>query len=142
MHLEDAKFIRIRFPGGLLFGAMVASAVLHGSGLIHAVMPWWVANTAMIALGAVTGEVHSRELGEVVLLEHSGIAEHAPHHAGPCGLHAERSLAGALDLLAVLVNDLHPPNFGIIELFEPFFNLGLGALSVMDQPMLAVSCYI
>jgi len=46
---------RIRFPGGLLFGAMVASAALHGSGLIHAVMPWWVANTAMIALGAVTG---------------------------------------------------------------------------------------
>jgi membrane AbrB-like protein len=46
---------RIRFPGGLLFGAMLASAVLHGSGLIHAVMPWWAANTAMIALGAVTG---------------------------------------------------------------------------------------
>ncbi len=46
---------RVRFPGGLLFGAMLTSAVLHGSGLIHAVMPWWVANTAMIALGAVTG---------------------------------------------------------------------------------------
>lgn len=46
---------RIRFPGGLLFGAMLTSAVLHGSGLIHAVMPWWVANTAMVAMGAVTG---------------------------------------------------------------------------------------
>lgn len=46
---------RFRFPGGLLFGAMLSSAVLHGSGLIHAVMPWWVANTAMIAMGAVTG---------------------------------------------------------------------------------------
>jgi membrane AbrB-like protein len=46
---------RVRFPGGLLFGAMLTSAMLHGSGLIHAVMPWWVANTAMIALGAVTG---------------------------------------------------------------------------------------
>ena len=34
---------------------MVASAILHGSGLIHAVMPWWAANTAQIALGAVTG---------------------------------------------------------------------------------------
>ena len=44
-----------RFPGGLVFGSMVTSAVLHGTGLIHAVMPWWVANTAMIALGAVTG---------------------------------------------------------------------------------------
>jgi membrane AbrB-like protein len=46
---------RVRFPGGLLFGAMLTSAVLHGSGLIHAVMPWWVANTAMVAMGAVTG---------------------------------------------------------------------------------------
>ncbi len=46
---------RFRFPGGLLFGAMLTSAVLHGSGFIHAVMPWWVANTAMVAMGAVTG---------------------------------------------------------------------------------------
>ena len=46
---------RVRFPGGLLFGAMLTSAALHGSGLIHAVMPWWVANTAMVAMGAVTG---------------------------------------------------------------------------------------
>jgi len=46
---------RIRFPGGLLFGAMLTSAALHGSGLIHVVMPWWVTNTVMIAFGAVTG---------------------------------------------------------------------------------------
>jgi membrane AbrB-like protein len=46
---------RARFPGGLLFGSMLASALLHGSGLIHAVVPWWAANTAMVALGAVTG---------------------------------------------------------------------------------------
>ena len=30
-------------------------AALHGSGLIHAVVPPWVANTAMVALGAVVG---------------------------------------------------------------------------------------
>ncbi|HEY2754137.1 MAG TPA: AbrB family transcriptional regulator, partial [Pseudolabrys sp.] len=36
---------RVRFPGGLLFGAMLTSAALHGSGLIHVIMPWWVANT-------------------------------------------------------------------------------------------------
>lgn len=46
---------RVRFPGGLLFGAMLASAALHGSGTIHAVMPWWVAYSVMIAFGAVTG---------------------------------------------------------------------------------------
>ena len=46
---------RVRFPGGLLFGAMLASATLHGTGWIHAVIPWWVANAAMVAMGAVTG---------------------------------------------------------------------------------------
>jgi membrane AbrB-like protein len=46
---------RIRFPGGLLFGAMLTSAALHGSGTIHVMMPWWVTNTVMIAFGAVTG---------------------------------------------------------------------------------------
>jgi len=45
----------VRFPGGLLFGSMLASAVLHGGGWIHAVMPWWAANTAMVSLGAVSG---------------------------------------------------------------------------------------
>ena len=45
----------IRFPGGLLFGAMLTSAALHGSGYIHVVMPWLVTNTVMIAFGAVTG---------------------------------------------------------------------------------------
>jgi hypothetical protein len=46
---------RIGFPGGLMFGAMLTSAALHGSGYIHVVMPWWVVNTVMIAFGAVTG---------------------------------------------------------------------------------------
>jgi membrane AbrB-like protein len=47
--------LRLRFPGGLMFGAMLMSAFLHGTGLIHASTPWWVANTAMIALGAIIG---------------------------------------------------------------------------------------
>jgi membrane AbrB-like protein len=46
---------RIRFPGGLLFGAMLASAVLHGGGWIEAAMPWWAANAAMVMLGGITG---------------------------------------------------------------------------------------
>jgi membrane AbrB-like protein len=46
---------RVRFPGGLLFGAMLTSGALHGSGLIHVAMPWWATNTVMIAFGAVTG---------------------------------------------------------------------------------------
>ncbi len=46
---------RVNFPGGLLFGAMIASAALHGSGYIHVVMPWWLAYSVMVAFGAVTG---------------------------------------------------------------------------------------
>jgi len=46
---------RIHFPGGLLFGAMLTSGALHGSGYIHVAMPWWVTYSVMIAFGAVTG---------------------------------------------------------------------------------------
>jgi uncharacterized protein len=46
---------RMRFPGGLLFGAMAGSAVLHGTGYVHAVLPWWVGSSAVVMLGAVVG---------------------------------------------------------------------------------------
>jgi membrane AbrB-like protein len=46
---------KVRMPGGLLFGAMFTSAGLHGSALIDVAMPWWVTNTAAIALGAIIG---------------------------------------------------------------------------------------
>jgi hypothetical protein len=46
---------RVRFPGGLLFGAMLTSVALHGTGTVHAVMPWWAVIAAQVALGAVTG---------------------------------------------------------------------------------------
>jgi membrane AbrB-like protein len=48
-------FLRFRIPGGLLFGSMLSSGILHGTGFIHALMPWWAANAAMLALGAITG---------------------------------------------------------------------------------------
>ena len=46
---------RLRFPGGLMFGAMMASGILHGGGFINATLPWWVAGTAIVGIGAVTG---------------------------------------------------------------------------------------
>jgi len=46
---------RVRFPGGLLFGAMLTSAALHGSDTLHVVLPWWLSYTVMIAFGAVSG---------------------------------------------------------------------------------------
>jgi membrane AbrB-like protein len=46
---------RIRFPGGLLFGAMAASAVLHGSGFLHGTLPWWLGSAAVLVLGGLVG---------------------------------------------------------------------------------------
>jgi len=46
---------RLRFPGGILFGALLGSAVVHGSGLIHVALPPWLAYTAMVGTGAVAG---------------------------------------------------------------------------------------
>jgi membrane AbrB-like protein len=45
----------LRFPGGLLFGSMLGSAILHGTGWVHAVLPWWLGSSAVIVLGAVAG---------------------------------------------------------------------------------------
>jgi uncharacterized protein len=47
--------LRIGFPGGLIFGPMVVSAVLHGGNFVHLGLPTWVANAAMIGIGSVIG---------------------------------------------------------------------------------------
>jgi uncharacterized protein len=47
--------MRLRFPGGLIFGAMAGSGILHGTGLVAAVLPWWIGGAAVIVLGAVVG---------------------------------------------------------------------------------------
>jgi membrane AbrB-like protein len=46
---------RARFPGGLMFGALAASAILHGTELVRVSLPWWAANAAVIVLGALAG---------------------------------------------------------------------------------------
>ena len=48
-------FLRLRFPGGLLFGAMAGSGILHGTGLVHAALPWWIGSISVITLGALVG---------------------------------------------------------------------------------------
>ena len=63
----------LRFPGGILFGALMGSAVLHGTGLIHVALPPWLAYAAMIGTGAVAG---SRFAGMTLrmLLQYLGAA--------------------------------------------------------------------
>jgi len=48
-------FLKLRFPGGLLFGAMTGSAILHGTGLVHAALPWWIGSASVVTLGALVG---------------------------------------------------------------------------------------
>jgi hypothetical protein len=48
-------FLKLRFPGGLLFGAMAGSGILHGAGLVHAVLPWWIGGSSVVTLGALVG---------------------------------------------------------------------------------------
>ena len=46
---------RFRMPGGLIVGAMAASGVLHGGGLVHAFLPVPVAICSFIVMGAMIG---------------------------------------------------------------------------------------
>src|SRR5205807_3210329 len=45
----------VRFPGGLLFGAMAGSAILHGGDIVHVTLPWWLGGPAVVVLGALVG---------------------------------------------------------------------------------------
>ena len=65
--------LRMRFPGGLMFGAMFGSAVLHGAGLVHASLPWWLGGAAVVVLGALAGARFART-GPRLLLSYLGAA--------------------------------------------------------------------
>jgi membrane AbrB-like protein len=56
-----------------MFGAMIASAALHGSGLIDVTLPWWMASVAMCGLGALTGSRFANT-GPALLLDYLGAA--------------------------------------------------------------------
>nr|WP_246700530.1 AbrB family transcriptional regulator [Variibacter gotjawalensis] len=45
----------LRFPGGLIFGSMTASAILHGTGLIHVSLPRWLTIATFMMLGSLVG---------------------------------------------------------------------------------------
>ncbi|WP_020179460.1 AbrB family transcriptional regulator [Methylopila sp. M107] len=60
-------FQRLRFPGGLMVGAFLASAVLHASGVIVGRLPDWLTLPAFVALGAVIGTRFSGLKPSVIL---------------------------------------------------------------------------
>jgi membrane AbrB-like protein len=63
----------LRFPGGLMFGAMMSAAILHGGGFVHATLPWWLASAAIVMLGALAGSRFAN-LSARMLLSYLGAA--------------------------------------------------------------------
>jgi membrane AbrB-like protein len=49
-----------KFPASWMFGAMIASGVLHGMGLIEGGVPPWVRNVALVGIGALMGSRFAR----------------------------------------------------------------------------------
>src|ERR1700730_6084852 len=47
--------LRLGFPGGLIFGPLLVSAIVHGGAFIDVTMPFWLATAAMVVLGTVSG---------------------------------------------------------------------------------------
>jgi membrane AbrB-like protein len=46
----------IRFPASWVFGAMLGSGILHGSGYMEASFPWWFVSGAVVVMGATVGQ--------------------------------------------------------------------------------------
>src|SRR4030088_2262476 len=63
----------IRFPASWMFGAMVGSSVLHGTGLIEGGLPPWVRGVALVGIGALIGTRLAR-MKTKVLLSHVNAA--------------------------------------------------------------------
>jgi uncharacterized protein len=56
-----------RFPASWMFGAMIGSAVLHGTGLVEGGLPPWMRNVALIGIGAVIGARFARVKASTLL---------------------------------------------------------------------------
>lgn len=45
----------MKFPASWMFGGMIASSLLHGTGTIDGALPDWLRNVALVGIGAVIG---------------------------------------------------------------------------------------
>src|SRR5438876_3714958 len=68
--LAVALLLRLaKFPASWMFGAMIASSVLHGTGLIEGGLPPWMRGVALVGIGAVIGTRFAR-ISKSTLLSH------------------------------------------------------------------------
>jgi membrane AbrB-like protein len=59
--LSMSLILRIlKFPASWMFGAMIASSVLHGAGLVDGGVPSWVRSVALVGIGALIGSRFAR----------------------------------------------------------------------------------
>jgi hypothetical protein len=50
----------MKFPASWMFGAMIASSVLHGAGFVDGGVPPWVRSVALVGIGALIGSRFAR----------------------------------------------------------------------------------
>ena len=63
----------IKFPASWMFGAMIGSSVLHGTGMIEGGLPPWVRAVALVGIGALIGSRFAR-MRPKTLLSHVNAA--------------------------------------------------------------------
>jgi membrane AbrB-like protein len=63
----------VKFPASWMFGAMIGSSVLHGTGLIEGGLPNWVRGIALVGIGSLIGSRFAR-MKTRVLLSHVNAA--------------------------------------------------------------------
>src|SRR6267378_3598873 len=57
----------LKFPASWMFGAMIASSVLHGTSLIEGGLPNWVRGVALVGIGALIGTRFARMKASTML---------------------------------------------------------------------------
>jgi len=50
----------LKFPASWMFGAMIASSILHGTGLVDGGVPAWVRSVSLVGIGALIGSRFAR----------------------------------------------------------------------------------
>jgi uncharacterized protein len=56
----------LKFPASWMFGAMIASSILHGTGLVDGSVPPWVRSVALVGIGALIGSRFARMKARVL----------------------------------------------------------------------------
>jgi membrane AbrB-like protein len=56
-----------KFPASWMFGAMIASSVLHGAGWVEGGLPTWVRGVALVGVGSLIGARFARMKAKVLL---------------------------------------------------------------------------